>query len=65
MGDKQMDYTERELELLSNGILALLDNVGEARKILSRSGNGCDKNIIAYMNELKALNTKICNIMKK
>lgn len=60
-----MEFTERELDLLSNGVLRLLDNAGRARKLLVGCGTKKDRDIVEYMNELKALNSKLCEAMKR
>lgn len=60
-----MEFTEREIDLLSYGILKLLDNAGRARKLLTGYGSERDKVVIEYMNELRALNTKLCESMKQ
>lgn len=57
-----MNFTERELYLLSDGLLALIENGGKARKLTT------DENvhtaIDGYLKELQALNSKLCARMK-
>ena len=53
-----MEFTERELTLLSDSVLTMLENAGQAKKLV------CDtdvqKAIDKHMRELQTLNTKLC-----
>lgn len=58
-----MDFTEKELYLLSNGIIQLIEDAGQARKLL-HAGSAAGKSAIEdYIAELQALNSKICGMM--
>ena len=59
-----MKFTERELELLSDGILQLIGNANSAARLVSPSARS-DVRIAmeAYRDELNALNGKICAAM--
>lgn len=58
-----MNFTERELCLLSDGLLALIENGNKARKLTT------DENVHAsidgYLKEIQALNSKVCAEMKE
>lgn len=53
-----MEFTKKEIELLSDGLIALIGRAGEARKLVWDSGS--QKAIDEYTNILQKLNTKIC-----
>ena len=57
-----MEFTERELTLLSDGLLTMISNAGEAKKLV------CDaelqKSIDKYVSELQKLNSKLCGMSK-
>lgn len=53
-----MEFTKKEMELLSNGLIALIDRAGEARKLVWDSNS--QKAIDDYANTLQKLNGKIC-----
>lgn len=57
-----MNFTERELYQLSDGLLALIENGNKARKLTT------DENVHAaidgYLKEIKVLNSKLCARMK-
>lgn len=56
-----MEFTDRELELLSEGLLALIRESAAAKLINSPNvWNAIDD----YTKELQRLNTKICNYME-
>lgn len=56
-----MEFTDRELALLSEGILALIRESAAAKLINSPNvWNAIDD----YTKELQRLNTKICNYME-
>lgn len=56
-----MEFTDRELSLLSDGVLALMRESAAAKMINSPE---VWKSIDNYINELQRLNTKICNYME-
>lgn len=56
-----MEFTDRELSLLSDGILALIRESAAAKLINSPNVWNA---IEDYTNELQRLNTKICNYME-
>lgn len=57
-----MNFTERELYLLSDGLLSLIENGNKARNLTT------DENVHAaidgYLKEVQALNSKLCTRMK-
>ena len=59
MGNIVLNFNERELTLLSDGILTMIDNAGQAKRLV------CDttslKAIDTHIKELQALNNKICH----
>lgn len=55
-----MNFTERELTLLSDGVLTMIENAGQAKKLVCDTAS--HKSIDAYINELQALNNKLCAI---
>lgn len=57
-----MDFTDRELELLSEGIVRLIRDNCEAKKLVTAPAavKVIDKSIAV----LQYLNTKICNYME-
>lgn len=61
-----MKFTERELELLSDGILQLIGNANSAARLISPSApSGVNIEMQAYRDELNALNGKICCMMEE
>ena len=56
-----MDFTERELTLLSDGCLALIDGACKAKIFNSPEVWDAIEN---YIKELQTLNIKICNYME-
>lgn len=56
-----MEFTDRELSLMSDGILALMRESALAKMINSPEAWRAINN---YINELQRLNTKICNYME-
>lgn len=56
------EFTEKELELLSEGIIALMENTNTARKLLTDTASieAIDK----YWHKLRSLNDKVCGYMK-
>lgn len=57
-----MEFTDRELSLLSEGILNLMCDAGNAAKMLT--DKKCIDAINNHIKELRKLNTKICNYME-
>lgn len=58
-----MNFTDEELYTLSNGILALIRDAGDAKKLVHR-----EQTQLAIDEEVKrmtALNSKICGMMKE
>lgn len=55
-----MDFTNKELEIISNGLLALIQNAGEAKKFVVHSVT--QNSIDGYIKILQDLNSKICRI---
>ena len=58
-----MSFTDQELYTLSNGILALIRDAGEARKLLNSTD--AQEAIEREINSLVSLNSKICGMMKE
>lgn len=59
-----MEFTEKELYLLSCGVLGLIEDAGQARKLL-HAGTAAGKTAIDdYRKELQELNSKICGMMQ-
>lgn len=58
MSNAVLSFSERELTLLSDSILTMIDNAGQAKRLV------CDiasqKAIDAHIKELQALNRKLC-----
>ena len=61
--DSRMRFTEEELTMLSNGILALIHNAGTAKTLVT--DNKTYAAIDAEIEKLVALNTKICRGVEK
>lgn len=57
-----MNFTDNELYTFSNGILALIRNAGEAKKLVNskEAHNAIEQEI----SELVSLNSKLCGMMK-
>lgn len=53
------EFTDREAELLSDGVLRLIQDASDALKLVSGSEDSATA-IRAYLRELQALNAKIC-----
>lgn len=58
-----MVFTKKEIELLSDGLIALINMAGEAKKLVWDSDS--QKVIDEYTNKLQKLNTKICSTESK
>lgn len=58
MGNVVMSLNDRELTLLSDGILAMIGNAGQAKDLVhdTKSQDAID----SYMKELQRLNSKLC-----
>lgn len=56
-----MSFTDKELYTLSNGILALIRDAGEAKKLVN--SKGAQNAIECEINSLVSLNSKICGMM--
>lgn len=61
--DNGISFTDEELVILSNGILALIHNAGVAKTLVTDSNTyvAIDEEI----NKLVTLNSKICRRMEK
>lgn len=59
MGNVVMSFNDRELTLLSDGILTMIENAGQAKHLVcdTKSQDAID----SYMKELQRLNSKLCN----
>lgn len=57
------NFTQQELYTLSNGILALIENAGNAKKLVHSEKT--QKAIGEEINQLVALNSKVCGMMKE
>lgn len=59
MGNVVMSFNDRELTLLSDGILTMIENAGQAKRLVrdTKSQDAID----SYMKELQRLNSKLCN----
>lgn len=57
-----MNFTGRELTLLSDGLLTLISNAGEAKKLVCDTES--QKSIDKYVSELRSLNFKLCGMSK-
>ena len=61
--ENKIEFTQEELILLSNGILALINNAGVAKTQVSK--NSTKLMIDLEINELVSLNNKICSAMEE
>lgn len=52
-------FSERELTVLSDAVLTMIENAGEAKKLVCNTAT--HKTIDTYISELQALNRKLCN----
>ena len=57
-------FTYEELDLLSDSVLALMDNTKKARVLVCHDEKSVDA-INEYMEKLQRLNEKICGEMTK
>lgn len=58
-----MEFTKQELETLSNGLLALMENVNTAERALSGADRTSHEAMEAYRVRLLELNSKVCKMM--
>lgn len=58
MGNVVMSLNDRELTLLSDGILAMIGNAGQAQRLVCDTES--QKAIDIHIKELQALNRKLC-----
>lgn len=58
MGNVVMSLNDRELTLLSDGILAMIGNAGQAKGLVCDTES--QKAIDIHIKELQALNRKLC-----
>lgn len=56
-------FSKQELETLSNGLLALMENVNRAERALSGADRASHEVMEEYRNRLIALNGKVCKMM--
>lgn len=61
--ENKIEFTQEELIMLSNGILALINNAGIAKTQVSK--NSTKVIIDMEINELVSLNNKICSAMEE
>lgn len=53
-----MEFTDKEIEMLSNGLLSLIHNAVKAQKLITDTAVSDD--IQKYINKVQGLNEKIC-----
>lgn len=58
-----MSFTDQELYTLSNGVLALIRDAGEAKKLVNSADT--QKAIEKEIDSLVSLNSKLCGMMKQ
>ena len=58
-----MNFTESELITISNGLIALIRDAGEAKKLVH--SEKIQKSIDEEINQLVTLNSKVCGMMKE
>lgn len=58
MSDIVLNFNERELTLLSDSILTMIDNAGQAKRLVCDTAS--QKAIDTHMKELQILNSKLC-----
>lgn len=58
MSNAVISFNERELTLLSDAILTMIENVGQAKRLVcdTKSQDAID----THMKELQRLNSKLC-----
>ena len=63
--DKKMIFTEEELLILSEGLLVLINNAGEAKRLVANNDIDLQAGINKRIQRIVQLNTKICGEMEK
>ena len=58
-----MNFTESELITISNGLIALIRDAGEVKKLVH--SEKIQKSIDEEINQLVTLNSKVCGMMKE
>lgn len=58
MNNTVLSFNERELTLLSDSILTMIDNAGQAKRLVCDAES--QKAIDIHIKELQALNRKLC-----
>ena len=58
MSNTVLSFNERELTLLSDSILTMIDNAGQAKRLVCDTES--QKAIDMHIKELQALNRKLC-----
>ena len=58
MSSTVLSFNERELTLLSDSILTMIDNAGQAKRLVCDTES--QKAIDVHIKELQALNRKLC-----
>jgi hypothetical protein len=58
-----MKFTEKELYLLSCGVLQLIEDASQAKKLLHAGSAAGKVAIEEYTKELQELNSKLCSMM--
>ena len=58
MNNVVISFNERELTLLSDAILAMIENAGQAQRLVCDTES--QKAIDIHIKELQALNRKLC-----
>lgn len=61
--EKKIEFTQEELTILSNGVLALIHNAGTAKTLVTDSNTHAA--IDAEIDKLVTLNSKICGRMEE
>lgn len=57
-----MNFTDKELSMISDGLIALIRDAGEAKKLVHREQT--QLSIDEEIKQLVALNSKVCGMMK-
>lgn len=58
-----MNFTDNELRMISDGLIALIRDAGEAKKLVHREQT--QLSIDEEIKRLVALNSKVCGMMKE
>lgn len=58
MSNIVLNFNERELTLLSDSVLTMIDNAGQAQRLVCDTES--QKAIDTHIKELQALNRKLC-----